>query len=293
MNNFLKWLTFIAVVEEQSFTKAAAKLGITPTAVSKQIKELEAQFNQQLLTRNTRKVAITEIGERFYSYCKRIQEEAQMAERFIEAQHNEPQGKLRILSSIMCGQAYIIEHLQAFHARYPRIQIELEISDRIPDMEREGIDLLVGFSQFVNISGELRQRKLLDTHYLLCAAPGYLQKCGAIATPEDLKKHKLINHPLRAPLNVITFRNGAQIRMDMPEIVVNNIDALIKLCCDGAGILMVSEMQVRDYLAKKKLLVLLPDYPLQKVSCYLFYRHTKYEQRKVRCFIDFLLEKIK
>ena len=283
---------FIAVVEEQSFTKAANKLAVTPTAISKQIKELESRFHQQLLLRSTRQVSITEIGERFYQHCKRVEQEIGAVWQFIQFQQVEPQGKLRILSSLFFAHSWLLQYLPEFHERYPLIQLEIELADRIPDIEREGFDLLIGFSLLPQIDPQLRSRRLLTTHYMLCASETYLQKYGVPYIPLDLKKHKLINHPLREPSHLVRFKDGTQIYMDPPDILINDMEALIALCCEGMGILMVSEIQVAEILKQNKLIHLLPDYPMDDVSVYLFYRHTEYEQNKIRCFIDFLLEKI-
>ena len=138
-------MTFVAVVEESSFTRAADKLAVTPTAISKQIKQLEGQLGQQLLDRDTRKGKVTEIGQRFYEHCKRIEHEMKVAAAFVQSQHEEPQGRLRISCSLMFAHAYLVKHLHEFSERYPTLQLEVEVADRIPDMEREDFDLLIGF----------------------------------------------------------------------------------------------------------------------------------------------------
>lgn len=292
MSLYSEMSVFVAVAEEQSFTKAAEKLAVTPTAISKQIKQLEARLQQQLLERSTRKVKITELGEQFYTHCKRVEQEIAGVEGFIQSQNTEPQGRLRILSSLFFAHSHLINNLQEFHERYPRIQLDIELAERIPDMEREDFDILMGFSLLPQIDPHLRQRKLIVTEYALCAAPHYLKKYGTPKTPQDLKKHKLINHPLRQPLNLIRFQNGTCIYMDPPEIIINNLEALMTVCCDGAGVLLSTKMHISELLKQKKLVHILPEYPISEVALHLFYRHSEYEQRKIRCFIDFLLEKI-
>jgi DNA-binding transcriptional LysR family regulator len=293
MNKYQQILTFIAVAEEHSFTRAAKRLSITTTAVSKQIKLLEQQLGQQLLVRDTRNTLITEVGEQFYSHCKRIEEEMQAAENFIQAQTMEPQGTLRILCSLMFAQSHLVNYLYEFHQLYPRVQLNIELADRIPDMEREHFDLLVGFRIYPETLQNLRQRPLYTTKLLLCASPSYLQKNGTPLTIEDLMQHKLLNHPLRQPNNLIQFADGKEVYMPAPEIIINSVDGLITLCSKGVGMLLVGEIQVRDLLRQKQLIVVLPNHPINKVSLNLFYRFSEYEQRKVRCFIDFLLEKMK
>ena len=285
-------MTFIAVVEAKSFTQAARRLSITPTAVSKQIKQLEEHLTQQLLERDTRKVKVTEIGEQFYTHCKRVEQEVMAAKTFIRSQSIEPQGQLRILCAMIFANTYLIKNLQIFHERYPKIQLNIELAERIPDREDENFDILVGFSLLPQIPIQLRSRPLLKTRYVLCAAPHYLKKNGTPKVLDDLQQHQLISHPLRTPINLIRVQKGTEVYMPPPEIVINSLDALVTLCCEGAGILLATEMQVGELLQREKLIRLLPDYPWQEVSMYLFYRYLEYEQQKVRCFIDFCLEVI-
>src|SRR6185312_8734165 len=169
------------------------------------------------------------------------EQEIMNTEGFIQAQQEEPQGRLRILCSLFFAHSHLIDHLHEFHAHYPRLQLEIELAERVPDMGREDFDILLGFSLLPQINANLRQRKLLTTQYVLCAAPSYLKKYGAPKTPQDLKQHKLINHPLRQPTNLIRFQDGTQIYMRPPEILINSIDDLTILCCNGAGILQTTE----------------------------------------------------
>ena|ERR1700677_177557 len=124
-------LTFLTIVEHQSFTRAADKLFLTPTAVSKQIKLLEAKLGQQLLTRSTRKISITELGQQFYHHCLQLKNTLAQAHSFIESQHQAPQGHLRILSSLYFSHTFLAEHLHAFQQTYPRITLYV-VLDRKP-----------------------------------------------------------------------------------------------------------------------------------------------------------------
>ena len=290
MSFYNQMVTFISVVEEQGFTRAANKLFITPTAVSKQIKLLEARLGQQLLARDTRSVKVTDIGERFYLHCKRISHEVDAAENFIQLQKEEPQGRLRVLCAVAFSQGFLVQRLQAFREKYPQIQLDITIDDRIPNLEQEEFDLVIGNSMLPDSDSNLRYRKLLSSYYVLCASPSYLEKYGTPKTPEDLKSHKLITHPCRQPLNLVRFEDGKEVYMEMPEVVVNNIEALLRLCIDGAGLFYAIEIHVRELIEKKLLRPILPEYPLQQRDIYLFYRAMEYEQIKVRCFIDFFVD---
>jgi DNA-binding transcriptional LysR family regulator len=174
------------------------------------------------------------------------------AEEFIQMQHNEPQGVLKIYCSIVYAEAYLNKNLHIFHAQYPRLKLEITIGDIIPDMERENFDLVLGFTLLPQFSVHLRQRKLFSTRYMLCASPSYLQQYGEPLTLEDLKTHKLLAHPIRQPINTVSFADGTKIYMQTPEISINNMRALLILCSNACGILMVSEMQAQEFLDQKK-----------------------------------------
>lgn len=293
MNFFNQILTYIAVIEERSFTAAATRLFITTTAVSKQIKLLEQKIGAQLIERDTRNMRVTDLGERFYLHCKRISTELSAAEDFIQHQQEEPRGLLRVFCSFVSAEIFLIKYLQTFRRSYPLIELHLELGDYFPDMDKENYDIVVGFSMLPQIPTHLRYRKLFTSHYILVAAPDYLKKFGVPITPADIKSHLYINHPLRRPTNLIQFNDGTEIHMSQPGLIINNITALLQVCIDGGGIMLVSDLQARQFIKEGTLTQILPHYPLSDVSIYLFYKSLEYEQKKVLCFIDYYTEKTK
>lgn len=291
MSFYNQIVSFLAVAEEQNFTRAGEKLALTTTAVSKQIKLLEKKLGAQLFTRDTRTVRITEIGERFYLHAKRIAKEIATAEDFVLMQQEVPQGKLRIFCSFVFAELFLIKSLVEFQKRYPLVELEVEMGDYIPDPNKEFYDIIIGFSLEAGIAPNLHYRKLFTNHYVLCASAGYLKEHGEPKTVKELKGHRIINHPLRQPVNTITFTDGTQIYFENLPILINSVTALLQFCKDGAGIFQVSELQANKMLKTGEILQILPQEKFAEINICLFFRPAEYEQKKVRCFIDFYVAK--
>ena len=285
-------LTFLTVVEQQSFTRAAEKLFLTPTAVSKQIKLLEDKVGQPLLTRTTRSLKITDMGEQFYTHCLRLKTDLDETRAFINSQDQEPRGTLRILSSLYFANAYLIKYLKEFHRLYPRLELYVDIGDRHPDLYQESFDVMIGFRHLGQMTPQLQQRKLQDARFILCASPAYLKERGIPQVPADLLQHTLLNHPARKPNNLVRFKDGTEIFMPAPELIINSLPVLLQLCCEGLGILMVGEMEALDLIQSGKLAQLFPDNPLEDFLVYAFYLDTPHEQQKISCFLDFYTSRI-
>ncbi len=286
-------MTFLEVMKEQSMTKAAQKLFLTPTAVSKQLKQLEEKLGQPLIKRTTRKMEVTELGARFYQHCVDLSLNLEQTEAFIEGYKLEPQGVLKIICSFYFSSLFPPEYYFEFQKKYPLIKLNIEISDRHPDLGQESFDLLLGFRHLGKITSQLKQRKLEESCFVLCAAPSYLKKHGEPKAPKDLEKHELINHPARDPDNLIKFKNGTEIFMPSPKIIINNMEVLIKLGLAGAGILILTQRDAEKYLTSGKLIQLLAKYPLENFIVYGFYQASHYEPVNRRLFLDFVLEKLK
>ncbi len=293
MDNFVnKMLTFLAVVEEQSFAKAAKKLFITPAAVSKHIKQLETRLEHQLLERNTRYVKVTELGKEFYDYCVKLRTNIVSAEAFMESQHHVLQGKLSILSSLHFADTFLIKHLQEFHELYPRLELYIDIAERYPNLQADNFDIVIGFRSYAPTAEQLRQRKLYTDRLILCASQDYLKCHEKPKAIKDLIHHKWLVHSLHDPHHLVRFKNGTEILPEQTDVSINSMPALIELCRQGAGIFMAHHLLVKDLINSGELVEVLPEYPLADFAVYAFYRPMRHEQKKVRCFIDFYLKKI-
>ncbi len=290
MSRFTQLMTFIKVVEEDSFILAAQQLHISNTAVSKQIKQLESSIGQTLLNRSTRSLSLTELEREFYTYCKKFERDMQSANDFIDAQREKPQGELKILSSVFFYETFLRSHLVKFRNQYPFVRIKLEINDRTPISQHDNFDIIVGYIHRQPIPEEFICRKLYDFQYALCAAPAYIKRHGLPKVPADLCEHTFIANSMVSCANNIRFKNDTKVVTKKPEVFINNVIALKRLCCQGTGILRINKEFIKAELDNGSLIQILPDYPLPEHTAYLFYQAGEFIAPKLHCFINYLLE---
>lgn len=289
MKNIEQLITFKIAAEQGNFSKAALKLGITPAAIGKQIKALEKTIDAQLFYRTTRRVTLTELGEALYEQCEKLLKEAERTKDLIASHKGLPIGKLKIISSIHFGETYLVPHLTEFMTLYPKINIELELADRIPNLESENIDLAFGLMS--GLPPHYIQRRLIEVRYVFCASKNYLKKHGSPQTPRDLEKHLYITHSKRPNPTLIIFDKNLKIPIN-PYLSTNSTSVMIQSCKEGLGIAMLHYNAVKIDIENGKLIEILKKYQQPKQPLYLYFRKLQYMQPKMRVFIDFVLDKI-
>lgn len=279
---------FLHVIEENSFAKASRKLKVSTAAVSKQVSSLEKDLGIQLLHRTTRSLELTDAGRLYYEYGKRVLKDVEELDAIISGMRSEPSGTLKIVSQRQFGRTYIIPHLSEFLAKYPKLSLSMELAERIPDLQREKIDVLIGMS--IPTSSETIQRKIGMTRYIICASPEYLKVHGTPQKPMDLLKHRYITHSMRSPDNSLTFKHGKQVHLE-PYIRLNDTQAMLECAKAGLGIVKLHEYVVRDALDKNELVEIMQDQHDPDSPIYLAYPERRYVQPKIRHFIDFFVAK--
>ncbi|MCD6047449.1 MAG: Transcriptional regulator [Gammaproteobacteria bacterium] len=284
--------TFILVADSESFTRAAQILEVSPTAVSKQIKKLENAIQEDLFIRTTRQVRLTEFGSQLYHAAKGLQSQWDNVQSLILSKDKCPKGTLKIASSLVVANRFIIPNLLEFRERYTNLNIELKLAERIPDMNREDIDILVGFSATHNLPQNLKAKKLFDSRVILVASPSYLEKYGCPKKEKDLLRHQFISHALRSTDNEFSLMNKKSLKFAKPVIVVNALESMLELCVKGNGIALIGETLAKKYLEKGELVRILPNLPYPSHIVCLYYQPLAHQQAKIRYFIDFLLSKI-
>lgn len=289
MSQLERCLTFMAIIEENSFIGAAKKLNISSAAVSKQMTVLEKQIGIQLLQRTTRRLKLTEAGELYYQQCQRIVKELEEAESLLSVMRSEPAGLLRIVSGRYIGEHMIIPYVAEFLLSYPKVTLDIELAERIPDIVTEKIDIAIGMS--ILIPGELIQRKIMTTRYVLCGSPTYLKQYGEPKKPSDLVNHRYITHTMRKPNHTISFKGDLKVHVK-PFLYLNDVEAMLNCAFEDLGIIKVHEYVVAEALKKGELIEILTDYKEPEIPIYVCYPYTQYVQPKIRHFIDFILAKI-
>lgn len=281
--------TFVLTVELGSLAAVARKLGVSPAAISKQLSRLEEELGLQLLIRSTRRIDLTEVGTNYFFQCRRIMEEVEAASALVSQVKAIPSGSLKVVSGRHFALSYIVPHMKEFLVRYPKIELNLELAERVPDLSLEAIDVLIGMS--ISATGDAIQRRIGTTCYSLCASPEYLKQFGTPEKPEDLQHHRYITHSMRKPDDELQY--GGKVIQVIPYIRVNDSQTMLDFALDGLGIVKLHHYVVEDYLEKGTLQELFTNYSKPEIPLYVAYPQRRFIASKVRCFIDFMITKLK
>lgn len=281
---------FLTVVDTGSFSQAALRLGTSPQVVSKYVKELEAEFDQQLLYRTTRSLSLTEAGRVHLPRCRALVEDFDELRAAARAEDSEPRGQLTITAPVTFGERVLAGLVHRFLDAHPRVAIELKLTDRRLSLVDEGIDLAIRIGALEDAS--LIVRKLGNVPVVCCAAPAYLARAGRPERPEDLAHHTaILDANFREPglWRFRTTTGSVTVRVS-GRITVNSAEAVGQLAVAGVGVALIPSYVAAGPLSLGKLDVLFEgevDYDFGLYAAYLPSRHLAAKTRK---FIDFLAD---
>ena len=291
MDNTSDLRVFVRVMDRGSFSTAAKDLGLTPSAVSKLISRLEDRLGARLLQRSTRRLALTPEGETFLARARRIVADIDEAEAEVASVRGAPRGRLHINSGTAFGLHQLAPALAEFLARYPEINLELSITDRVVDLIEAQADIAVRSGQLPQ--GPFIQRKIADLQRVICAAPSYLTRRGTPQTAADLRKHDCIvlSTPglARWPFNV---RGGVDVVDVRPRVITDDAEAALRMSIAGAGIVRLSDVIVGAPLGKGELVALLTDsHHVEPFPLAAIYPAGRQRLPRVAVFLEFLQER--
>ncbi len=288
MDDLRRMVIFSHVVEAKSFSAAAQRLGIAKSAVSRHIALLEKSVGVRLLNRTTRSLNLTEIGETYYQGCARIVAEAEEVTRRISTLQDQMSGTLRVASPIVLGKRYIAPLLADFVQQHQSLHVELVLEDQMVDMVESGIDVGVRVGWLKD--SMLLARKIAESPRLLCASPAYIERMGKPECPEQLAKHDwIIFSLLPTPYHWTFVKNRSEKRIQVKgKVKTNNADAVRSFLLNGTGLAALSSFLVADDIKNGRLVQLLPDYNCGSAGIYAVFQDRRYQQAKVRLFIDYI-----
>jgi DNA-binding transcriptional LysR family regulator len=290
MDRFDEMRAFTAVVDAGSFVRAAEALGVSKTAVSRLIGELEARLGVRLLHRTTRKLSLTVEGEVFHARCKELLAGVEEAEAEVTARADDAVGLLRLNVPVSFGLLHLAPLWPAFLQQHPNVALDVTLSDRIVDLVEEGYDLAVRIAHLP--SSSLVSRKLAATRMVLCASPGYLRRQGMPAHPSEIAQHTVFTYALLAMGEQWAFEGpeGSVSVKVTPRMRSNSGDT----CCEAAlqhqGIVLQPSFMVATHLRSGALVEVLPQYRSIELGIYAVYASRKHVSPKVRALIEFLVE---
>jgi len=288
VENLYAMALFARVVETLSYTEAAKQLGISKSAISKEIAALETRLGTKLLLRTTRKMAVTEVGMTWYHYCARILSEVKSAELFIRQYHEEPTGSLRVAAPVTFGCQCIVPVLNQFVAGNLHVSVDLDLTDRPVNLADDNLDLAIVIRR--DRPEHPHTLPLMDISWGLYAAPDYLARFKPINKPEDLTRHDFIL--FRGPAHTLSlpFRKEKQKR----DIVVrsrfraNNSTALVNSAVAQTGIAYLPDYIAVQAVEEGKLSRVLPEWEMDLYQSWILTRENGLISPRVRLFIDAL-----
>jgi len=280
---------FARVVALGSFSEAARAVDLTPAAVSKRMARLERQLDVRLFQRTTRRLRPTAEGASFHRHALRILADTEAAREAMSRHSTEPSGLLRVTAPASFGRMHISPLVPEFLTRFPRVQLDLSLTDGLADLVEESLDLAIRITRPTDSS--MIARRLAPNRRVLCAAPGYLERHGAPATPRDLENHNcLVLH--HEHVWVLESAGGEERVQVSGTLSANNGEVLRDAAVGGVGIARKSSWDVGHLLQAGELVPVLPEYSVSThVEIHAIYPSARFLAPRVRAFIEFLQQR--
>jgi len=282
--------SFVEVVESGGFSRAARRLGVSKSMVSRRVGRLEDELGSRLLSRTTRGLSPTEAGLELKARSERILAELEEAREAVASQGSEVVGRLRLSAPLSFGVRYIAPVLAQIACKHPRLEIDVSYTDRIVDVVGEGLDAAVRIGALRDSS--LIARRLAPVRAVIVASPDYLARNEHPRTPSDLTRHQcliytgssVLDWVFRSDKSTISVRPEGRLRTDSGEVIQ-------QWAIEGLGIAAMPSFLVSDALSEGKLEHILRDYYLPEVAIHIVRPPGAYVPGKVRVLIDTLVER--
>lgn len=290
MDKFQEMQAFVTVVDAGSFVRASELLGLSKTAVSRLVADLELRLGVRLLHRTTRRLSMTPEGEVFHERCRQLIDNVAEAEAELSTHSGEAMGHLRVNVPVTFGLQHLAPLWPAFMAQHSKVELDITLSDRLVDLVDEGYDLAVRIARLQ--TSTLVSRQIASTRLVLCASPEYLSRHGTPVHPSELAQHAVIAYSLLASRDQWTFSGptGAVSVTVAPRMRTNSGDTCCTAALQHLGIVLQPTFLVGTHLASGALVEILPTYRSIELGIYAVYPSRKHVTPKVRALIDFLVE---
>ena len=292
MDRFDQLRVLTAIVEGGSLSEAARKLDLTPSAISKQLAQLEDRLGVRLFNRTTRKLNLTDEGAAFYERARAILSDLAEAEESLLNQSGAPRGRLVVDAPVAFGRVCVAPVLGEFLSAYPEVHLDFRLSDRLIDPIEEGVDLVIRIGEMKDSA--LIGRRLSKNRRLVVASPAYLARAGRPETPEDLADHACLVHSLRRPRGEWQFQEARAGSHGVPvtgpfESV--DIEILRLMAIEGQGLAQLPVWLVARDIESGALVEVLSDHLSPDSDIFTLYPSARHLSPKVRRFVDFLVER--
>lgn len=290
MDTLQNMRVFMRVIEDGSFTAAARFLNTTTPHVSRAISDLESHLRTRLLNRTTRRLALTEAGERYLQRCEQILAFVDEAEAEAGDAQARPAGTLHAHAMTSVGQRYVIPAISSYQQEFPEVKVALTLAQRIPDIFDEGYDVSLVMATDLPDSGLIAQY-LGTTQSILCASRDYLDRYGVPRLPRDLEQHNCLQLITSIfPADKWSFHGpaGDEVVPVAGSFQVNVAESMVVAVREGMGIGSVPVFSAIDSLRRGDFVRVMPQYDLQHMKLYALYASRQYLDAKIKTWVESL-----
>ncbi len=281
---------YVAAVDERSFTAAADRLQLSKQFVSRRVMALEAGLGVRLLVRNTRKLAVTELGQEFYERAKRILADVAEAEQAMSSRRSSPRGLLRVSAPMSFGTAHLSPLVADFMRANSDVRIDLELSDRVVDVIGEGFDMALRIGTLTDST--LIAQRLTEIRMIACCSPGYAAARRLPATPADLAHHPCLLYGQEGRTGWEFVVDGVRRAFEVRgPLRANNGEVIRDAAMAGLGIALQPEFIVSAALASGTLVEVLDDFDSPPLVLYAVYPRHRESAVTIRAFAHYLRQR--
>ncbi len=287
--NINDFLFFIVLAREGSFTKAAAQLGISQSALSHAIKALESRMDIRLFNRTTRSMSLTDAGERLLNILSPRFNEIEAELNQLKKEYHQPVGSIRISVSDSVSETLMWPAVKQFCTKYPEINVEINAENRLTDIVAERFD--AGVRMGDQIAQDMIAVKISpEVHFAVVCSPAYLKNRNAPQIPADLLEHECINLRLNSfGANYVWEFNKDDVQTNIRvkgQFTFNTTHQLINAALDGFGFIYILEMQAEPYIANNQLVRVLENWCSPQAPFYLYYPSRHQHREAFKLFVD-------
>jgi DNA-binding transcriptional LysR family regulator len=281
---------FAQAVDSGGFAAAARRLDCPKSTVSKRVATLEATLGVQLLHRTSRRFTLTDVGRDVYDHARAVMIEAEAAQAVVHRRLAEPSGTVRITASVPIAQFLLADRLPILARQYPKLRIQLHVTDRFIDLVQEGFDLAIR-SHFAALpDSDLVQRRMSEEPITLVAAPSYVARRGEPPAPEALSEHDGLMTNMTAKRWRLSDASGRIVEVaPQPLLYADESVSLMKAAEAGLGIVCLPEMISAQAVNEGRLVRVLPAWTAGSVMTTILTPHKRGQLPAVRAVIDFLM----
>jgi len=288
-------VAFIAVAAEGSFARAAERLGVGRSAVSRSVQRLEGQLDVRLFRRTTRSTTLTHEGDLFYARCHAgVDRIVEAVQEMRDLRQGPPRGTLRISAAVGFGRKVVAPLIGEFRSTYPEVSIDLLLSDKPTDFISDRVDIAFRSGRIGNT--EIIAKQIFPMQMFVCASPDYLRRRGSPTTVQDLVDHQCINFRFSSgPIFEWEFKVNDRPFKFMPRaaLTYNDIDLVLEAVLDGQGIAQMPGYLVSESIMRGALLTYLEEYSPEGRGHYICYPSRRHMPSRMRVFIDFMTDRIR